>query len=105
VSGDVVPVDDAEADAYFATRPHGSQLGAWASRQSEPLEDRTTLELAVARVAERFGDGPIPRPPFWGGFRVVPSRIELWQDEPDRLHSRWEHLATPDGWTVRMLWP
>ncbi|MEQ1505505.1 MAG: pyridoxamine 5'-phosphate oxidase [Myxococcota bacterium] len=105
VEGDVTAVSDEEADAYFATRARGSQIGAWASRQSEPMDGGWTLEKEVAKYAARFGIGPVPRPPFWGGFRIAPSRLEFWQDVTYRLHRRWEYLPTPDGWTVRQLFP
>jgi pyridoxamine 5'-phosphate oxidase len=105
IEGDVEPVSDEEADAYFATRPRGSQIGAWASRQSEPMEGEWTLEQEVARYTLKYAIGTVPRPPFWGGFRVAPTRFEFWQDMTHRLHRRWEILRTPDGWSTRQLFP
>lgn len=105
VEGDVEPVSDAEADEYFASRARGSQIGAWASRQSEGMDGEWALEAEVAKYAGRFGISAIPRPPHWSGFRVVPSRIEFWEDMAFRLHRRWEYRATPDGWRARFLFP
>jgi pyridoxamine 5'-phosphate oxidase len=105
VEGDVEPVSDAEADEYFATRARGSQLGSWASRQSDAMDGEWTLEAEVAKATARFGVGPIPRPPHWSGFRIVPSRIEFWEDMAFRLHRRWEYRLTSDGWRARFLFP
>lgn len=105
VEGGVEVVSDEEADAYFATRPRGSQLGAWASKQSRPMRSREELEKAFAEVTERFGAGPVSRPPFWSGMRVVPTRVEFWQGRPDRLHDRTLYVREGDGWRVEMLQP
>jgi len=106
VEGPVEPVSDAEADAYFARRPRGSQLGAWASRQSQPLADRAELEARLREVAARFGDGPVPRPPFWSGFRLRPDAVEFWFGRPDRLHERELYTRAPDGgWRRTLLYP
>jgi pyridoxamine 5'-phosphate oxidase len=105
--GPVEPVSEAEADAYFASRPRGAQIGAWASKQSAPLEDRFALEKAVARFAAKYAIGTVPRPPHWSGFRVVPLLIEFWHDRPFRLHQRVEfRRETPDApWAKAGLYP
>lgn len=105
VEGAVEPVSDAEADAYFASRPRGSRIGAWASRQSRPLEGRWALEKAVAEYTLKFGVGDIPRPPHWGGFRVLPARIEFWRDMPFRLHERRVFHRDGEGWREEALYP
>ena len=105
IEGDVVAVTEAQADAYWNSRHPGSRIGAWASRQSEPLESRAALEARTAAFAERFGDGPTPRPPHWSGYRVIPNRIEFWRSMPDRLHERTCYLLDADGWRVTLLNP
>jgi pyridoxamine 5'-phosphate oxidase len=105
-TGAVVHVDDAESDAYFASRPRGSQLSTWASAQSRVIRDRATLEAAAAAAAERFAEGAVPRPPHWGGYRLVPDAVEFWQGRPDRLHDRLRYTRDPAaGWVVERLAP
>jgi pyridoxamine 5'-phosphate oxidase len=107
VRGPVAVVDEAEADAYYASRPRGSRIGAWASKQSRPLEGRFALEAEVARATARFGIGEIPRPPYWSGFRLAPVSIEFWHDRPFRLHDRAQFTRpSPDApWTRTRLYP
>ena len=106
VRGEVERVTPDEADAYFATRPRLAKIGAWASKQSDPLESRLALEKAVALTTARFGLGDVPRPPHWSGFRIVPAEIEFWRDGAFRLHERFRYsLAGGGAWTKTMLYP
>jgi pyridoxamine 5'-phosphate oxidase len=108
IRGDVVPVGKAEADAYFASRDRGSRIGAWASKQSRPLESRFALEKEVAKYMARFGLGMIDRPDFWGGYRIIPQSIEFWQHRDHRLHDRviYERDAGQQGgWSSEWLYP
>lgn len=108
VEGPVLPVSDAEADAYFASRAHASRIGAWASRQSRPLPARQELEERIIATEARFAGADVPRPPFWSGFRVAPVRIEFWSGRPSRLHDREVYHADPaaeGGWRVEWLYP
>lgn len=107
IRGPVDRVDDAEADAYFATRPRMAQIGAWASRQSAPLESRMAFEQAVVRETAKYGLGLVPRPPHWSGLRVTPMVIEFWRERPFRLHERVEfRRGHPDEpWTKALLYP
>ena len=105
IEGTVERVSDEEADAYFATRERGSQIGAWASRQSEALASRRELEDAFAEFDEKYKDAPIPRPPYWSGYRLAPERIEFWHGKADRLHERYLYTRTPSGWDVTILYP
>jgi pyridoxamine 5'-phosphate oxidase len=103
--GEIEPVDDAEADAYFATRPRGSQIGAWASAQSNVVADRATLEAAEREIAARFAHRAVPRPPFWGGYRLVPARVEFWQGRINRLHDRLRYSRRGEAWDLERLAP
>jgi pyridoxamine 5'-phosphate oxidase len=105
IEGPVTPVDDATADAYFATRSRDSQLGAWASDQSRPLPERSIFEQRFAEVEKLFADKPVPRPPHWSGFRVTPQRIEFWEDRDHRLHHRRVFTRTASGWDEGLLYP
>jgi pyridoxamine 5'-phosphate oxidase len=105
IEGAAEPVTAEEADAYFATRARASQIGAWASAQSRPLEGRFALEKAVAQYGVKFGLGKVPRPPHWSGFRIVPVRIEFWQDGAFRLHDRIVYLRAGEAWRTERLFP
>jgi len=106
VEGSVVRIAEAESDAYFATRPRGSQLGAWASAQSSPIATRGELDAKLARVRERFAESaPVPRPAHWGGYRLVPSLIEFWQDRRDRMHDRIAFTREGSRWVRTRLQP
>jgi pyridoxamine 5'-phosphate oxidase len=105
VEGHAEPVGDAEADAYFASRPRISKLGAWASDQSRPLADNATLERRIAELDERYPGEDIPRPPHWRGYRVVPDRFEFWREAPYRLHERTLFTRSGDGWAACKLYP
>jgi pyridoxamine 5'-phosphate oxidase len=107
VRGDVERVTEAEADAYFATRPKQAQIGAWASKQSSPLESRLAFEKAVAVYAAKYALGAVPRPPNWSGYRILPMRIEFWHDRPFRLHDRieFERESLSGPWSKTRLYP
>lgn len=98
-------VSDAEADAYFATRPRGSQIGAWASAQSRPLSSKAELLKQVAGYTAKFGIGRVPRPPHWSGFRLAPEAMEFWKDGQFRLHDRLLYQRTGDAWSTQTLYP
>jgi pyridoxamine 5'-phosphate oxidase len=105
IYGAVETVTAAEADAYFATRARDSQLGAWASEQSQPMSARAVFEDRFAAVSARFNNVPVPRPPHWSGFRVVPDTIEFWRDRDFRLHERWLYTRDGTGWQTGLLYP
>ena len=105
VVGTISRTSAEESDAYFATRPRGSQIGAWASPQSDLIVDRSVLEQSVMAVEERFGDGPIDRPPFWGGYLVAPIMFEFWQGRPSRLHDRLRYVFRDSTWQIERLAP
>lgn len=105
VEGRVEKLTAEESDAYFASRPRGSQLGAWASDQSAPLRTREALEEEYRDVERRFEGQPVPRPPFWGGYRIVPDRVEFWFGRPDRLHDRLLYVREEGGWRIERLYP
>ncbi len=106
VEGPVTQVSDADADAYFNSRPHGSRVGAWASLQSSELDARETLEGRVKEFSAKYPEsGPVPRPPHWSGFRLAPETVEFWQDMPFRLHDRLVYTRSGSGWTTKKLYP
>jgi pyridoxamine 5'-phosphate oxidase len=105
IEGTTEPVTPAEADAYFASRPRDSQIGAWASEQSRELASRDVLERRVELFARRFAAGAVPRPSFWSGFRIVPLRIEFWEERPFRLHDRWLYIRDGEAWRRQRLFP
>jgi pyridoxamine 5'-phosphate oxidase len=104
IEGAVERVLDVESDAYFASRPRGHRLSAWASQQSAVVSDRVALEQAMTGADARF-PADVPRPPFWGGYRIVPDRFEFWQGRPNRVHDRIAYSRTDDGWTITRLAP
>jgi len=105
VRGPVERVSNEESDAYFATRPRDAQIGAWASRQSQPLDNREALEAFVRKAEGRYTETEVPRPPYWGGYRVMPEELEFWQGRQHRLHDRLQYERTGDGWAIRRLSP
>ncbi len=105
VEGPATLVSDEEADAYFASRPRGSQIGAWASAQSRPMSSKADLLKDVAAYTAKFGIGRVPRPPHWSGFRITPERLEFWRDGQFRLHDRLIYLRDGGGWSTQTLYP
>lgn len=105
VEGSVEEVEDAEAEAYWETRPRESRIAAWASPQSQLIRDRLALDALYEEAAERFGEGPVPLPEFWGGYRIVPATVELWVHRENRLHDRVRYVRTPSGWRRERLAP
>jgi pyridoxamine 5'-phosphate oxidase len=105
IAGRAERVPEGESEAYFQSRPVGHQLGAWVSKQSEVIAGREVIEESLASVAKRFEPGPVPRPPYWGGFRVAPHAFEFWQGRPNRLHDRLEYVRTNGSWMIRRLSP
>lgn len=105
VRGRVAPLPSASSDEYFAGRPREAQLGAWASRQSEPLAERADLERRLDEMGQRFEDVDVPRPSFWGGYLLTPDDVEFWQGQRFRLHDRFRYTRDGDGWTIERLYP
>lgn len=105
IEGSIEIVSDRDADEYFASRPRGSQIGAWASHQSSALTSREELIAAADTLSAKYRDQPVPRPPFWSGYRLIPERIEFWKEQPDRLHERELYTRDGSGWKVTLLAP
>ncbi|MDP6427679.1 MAG: pyridoxamine 5'-phosphate oxidase [Rhodospirillales bacterium] len=105
VEGPVAKVSDADADAYFASRARASQIGAWASKQSRPMQGRFELEKKIAEYTAKFNIGKVPRPPFWGGYRIEPEHIEFWRERRFRLHDRVMYNRVSGGWAAKRLYP
>ncbi len=105
ISGRAEKISTAESVRYFLTRPHGSQLGAWVSNQSEVITSRKILDMKLDEMKRKFGSGKVPLPDFWGGFRVVPEKVEFWQGRPNRLHDRFEYRRSENGWDIVRLAP
>jgi pyridoxamine 5'-phosphate oxidase len=105
IEGGVERLSAEESDAYFNGRPRGSQLGAWASEQSQVMPSRETLERRYQEVEQRFEGAPVTRPPHWGGYRIIPNRVEFWYGRPDRLHDRVVYVREADAWRVERLYP